>query len=165
MTSSYVETNEDILQHIFTQLRWYILEEKLNMSTSDPVQSMIQSVYGSHETDPNAPVMISLLGEPICFDTPETVINQDNYYVVKNRLTKYEDDIVENETRAGYMYVLVKRKNHVSVSFFYVHDSQGLTNTPESKKWVQWQHSDEGWIVYDGDNGHFRGYISGCLYD
>lgn len=157
MPVPYVETNEDILQNIFTQLRWYILEEKLNKSTSDPLQSMIQSVYDTHKTNPNGPVK--------SFDTPKPTINQSNYYVVKNRLTKYGNDIVENETRAGYMYVLVKKENDVSVSFFYVHDSQGLTNAPESKKWVQWEHSDEGWIIYDGDDGHFHGYISGCLYD
>ena len=56
MSSSYVETDGEILQNIFNQLRQYILEEKLNKSMSDPVQSMIQSLYGSHKTNPNGPI-------------------------------------------------------------------------------------------------------------
>lgn len=165
MSSPYVESNQDILTHIFTQLRWYILEEKMIMSTANPTVSMIESVHNGPESNQHYSLMMSRLEEPIRFDGPNRKINKQNYYVVKHRLTKYNEDIVDNEIRAGYMYVLVKKSSNVSVSFFYAHDTQDLSNTPASKKWVKWSHSNEGWIIYDGDNGHIRGNLSGGLFD
>ena len=165
MTTQFIETNIDILQHLFTQLRWYILEEKLIMASPNPTEAMAATLRDPPESNPNYNEMMRRLEEPIRFDGSHRKINKQNYYVVKHRLTKYGDDIVENETRAGYMYVLVRKDNYVSVSFLYVHDTQDLSKIAPSKKWAAWDHDDEGWIIYDGDNGHIRGSLSGCLHD
>ena len=165
-TTPYIETNRSILEQTFTELRWSILEQKLVVKNNqDPLQVMMQSVYGSPEENPNHNIMMRLLQQPIRFDGPERKINQRNYYVVKHRLTKYGDDIVGNEIRAGYMYVLVRKSNDVAVAFEYVHEGIDLINSTRMKTWAKWPHSDEGWIIYDGDDGHIKGNLSGSLME
>ena len=94
-SSVYVETNQSILEQIFNELRWSILEQKLVVKNNlDPVESMMLSMYGSPDENPNHNLMMRLLQEPIRFDGRERKINQRNYYVVKHRLTKYGDSFV-----------------------------------------------------------------------
>ena len=165
-SSVYVETNQSILEQIFNELRWSILEQKLVVKNNlDPVEAMMLSMYGSPDENPNHNSMMRLLQEPIRFDGRERKINQRNYYVVKHRLTKYGDDIVVNEIRAGYMYVLVRKSDDVAVAFEYVGDGADSTTLDETKRWAKWDHSDEGWIVYDGNDGHIRGNLSGSLME
>ena len=162
-TSTYVEDNQEVLEHIYTQLRWYILEEKVNMASIDPIGAMMS--YTSPEDNPNYTNMVQLLQLPVSFDGPQRQINHQNYYVSKYRLTKYSLDIVENETRAGYMYILVRKVNNLAVSFIYNHDNQDIRNLSTRDSWVNWEHSGEGWIIYDGTDGHIRGNLSGSLME
>lgn len=165
MPSSYIENNQSTLEQVYTQLRRYILEERMNLATGDPIQAMI-STCTSPEDNPNYGRMVELLQSPVNFNGPQKVINKQNYYVIKYRLTKYTTDIVHNELRAGYMYVLVRKMNDLAVSFFYAHDTQNLLDVSidVGKEWVKWEHSGEGWIIYDGV-GNIRGSLTGSLME
>ena len=165
-SSVYIETNQSILEQIFNELRWSILEQKLVVKNNlDPVEAMMSSMYGSPDENPNHNLMMRLLQEPIRFDGRERKINQRNYYVVKHRLTKYGDDIVANEIRAGYMYVLVRKSDDVAVAFQYVGEGVDSATFEGTKRWAKWDHSGEGWIVYDGNKGHICGNLSGSLME
>ena len=126
---------------------------------------MMSSVYADPESNPNYNRIVGLLEETIRFDGADRKINQRNYYVVKHRLTKYNQDIINNEIRAGYLFVLVRKVNDVAVSYFYAHDTQDVSNVPGTKRWASWNNPEEGWIIYDGDSGHIRGNLSGSLMD
>ena len=166
MPRLHIENNHQILQRIFIELRWTILEHRICINSADPVAAATATMFfTSPEDNPNHDKMVQLLQEPIRFDGPHRKINQNNYYVIKHRLTKYDSAIVEDEVRAGYMYVLVKKSTDVAVSFFYVGEGQELSNMPSAKKWSKWQHSDEAWIIYDPEDGHIRGNIAGSMLD
>ena len=166
MTRQHIETNQQILQRIFTELRWTILEHKLWDESADPAAAATAGMFATCPDDnPNHDKMVRLLQEPVRFDGPLREINQENYYVIKHRLTVYDTAIVEDEIRAGYMYVLVKTGTGVAVSFFYAGEGQDLSTMTTAKKWARWQHADEAWIIYDPQDGHIRGNIAGSTWD
>lgn len=131
----------------------------------NPIDAIMQSMYTHPDENPNHNLMLQLLQEQITFEGPDRNINQQNYYVVKHRLTKYADDIIDHEIRAGYMYVLVRRSNDVAVSYQYVSDGKDSSTCTGIQCWARWNHSDEGWIIYDGDDGYIRGNISGSMME
>ena len=166
MPRYHTETNQHILENIFTELRWTILEHRFCVDSADPVAAATAAMFSTGPDDnPNHDKMVQLLQEPVRFDGPLRKINQQNYYVIKHRLTKYDAAIVEDEIRAGYMYVLVKKNTGVAVSFFYAGEGQDLSTMSSVKKWARWQHSDESWIIYDPNDGHIRGNIAGSMMD
>ena len=166
MTRQHIETNQQILQRIYTELRWTILEHKLCNQSADPVAAATVAMFATcPDENPNHKKMVQLLQEPVRFDGEERELNQENYYIIKHRLTVYDTAIVEDEIRAGYMYVLVKTKTGVAVSFFYVGEGQDLSTMTTAKKWPSWPHSDEAWIIYDPEDGHIRGNIAGSTLD
>ena len=162
----YIETNQSVLDRIFNELRWSILEmiviEKNNLN---PIQVMMQSVYGSDDNNKHHNEMVRLLQETVTFEGPGRKLNKQNYHVIKHRLTKYREDIVENEIRAGYMYILVRKADGVAVSYEYVGDGADISTSNGVKEWMKWDNQGESWIIYDGVDGHIRGNLSGSLMD
>ena len=162
----YIETNRVILQRIYLELRWAILETKMCLKSDDPIEGVVASMFFMNSEDnPNYDEMVERLEAPVRFDGPECEIKQNNYYVVKHRLTKFNRDIVENEIRAGWFFVLVKKVDDVAVSYFYAHEGADLSTLESTKKWVKWQHTDEAWIIYDPNDGHIHGNYWGSVMD
>lgn len=165
-SSIYIESNKVVLDRIFNELRWSILElTVMERNGLNPIQVMMQSVYESEEDNQRSNEMVRLLQESVTFDGPKRKLNQQNYYVIKHRLTKYREDIIENEIRAGYMYILVRKVDGVAVSYEYVNDGVNISTSDQVKEWATWEHSGEGWIIYDGTDGHIRGNLNGSLMD
>ena len=162
----YIETNKAVLHRIYLELRWAILETKMCLKNDDPIEGVRASMFFMNSEDnPKYAQMVQSLKAPVHFDGPNRKINQKNYYIVKHRLTKYDGDIVENEVRAGWFFILVRKEDDVSVAYFYAHEGADLSTVDSSKKWVKWQHTDEAWIIYDPEDGHIRGNLWGSVMD
>ena len=87
---TYIETNQNILQRIFSELRWAILEERICRNSTDPLSAAAETMfYTSPADNPNHSRLMQLLQQPIQFDGSHRKITKANYYVIKHRLTKY----------------------------------------------------------------------------
>ena len=165
MAETYIETNSCVLKQLYTELRKIILETKIVEESNDQIATALSNVF----CGPGGYDRINLLLQlPIRFDGPTRKVHKRNYYVVKNRLTKFTDTTYENEVRAGYMYVLVAKSNNVSVASFYAHEGEDLSNLAGTRfKWVNWKREKEtdcAWIIYD-HSGHVRAHVAGNMMD
>lgn len=166
MPGVYIETDEAVLKRIFFQLRKIILETKIIAASGNQIGTAMTTMFSGPQSGGSYDRIRLLLGQPIRFDGPTRRIKKRNYYVVKNRLTKYSDDILEDEIRAGYMYVLVARINDVGVAYFYANHGQDLSTETEGKNWINWEREeeDQAWVIYDAD-GHIRAHMAGDMME
>ena len=84
----------------------------------------------------------SLLQETVNFKDGIENVSIDEYYSIKYRMSEQTLGSI-SQSRAGYIYLLVKRKNNVPVAHYYDNDNNSLDDCDTSfYSCVTWQPED-----------------------
>ena len=161
-----VETNENI-KKVVINIRTMLIEQFLNFDENNPNKSMAAAMTGQFE---NIDEINRLVGIEVNIDEDAIdSVNESDYYLCKNRITKYNresnnSNATVGEKRMGYIYMLIRKQDIVCCKWVYLSD---LDDKDRSKQydWMNWNIVAANWVIYTLPTCQTDGFVYGSLME
>ena len=161
-----MEDNHHITK-VVDNIRILLIEQYLNYDNDNPLKSMEAALTGEYDNKNEIERRVN-----IAIDIPEDEMNdvsEGEYYLCKNRLTKYTrkcdaTNTIASQDRMGYVYMLMRKTDVVCCKWKYISDSDDLTNN-KHYSWMKWNITAANWITYTVPGCNLDGFVYGSLME
>ena len=161
-----METKEH-MKKVVANIRLMLIEQYLNYDNECPLKSMAAAMTGKYENKEEIERRININVD--ITDDDVNGVSQDEYYLCKNRLTKFtrtttSDSNGNYETRMGYVYMLMRKVDVVCCKWIYI-DDKGEDSNHRTYNWMNWDVLAANWITYTIPGCNLEGFVYGSLME
>ena len=151
---------------LYNKIRHIIIEQAINQNKKDPLQVLQDRMRNNCSGKLlNFSDIEKNLNEEIIFENGIDNVSQKKYYSAKFRMSAQVRGS-SHQTRMGYMYVLVRRLDNVSVAKYYSKDDEDVMNMDVGvNKWLKWIEENQNWIIYDPSSINIIATVPGSLME
>ena len=155
------------IEKVVHNIRRMLIEQYLNFDEENPNKSMAAAMTGDFD---NIDEIQRLLNIDIDLsDESLSNVSEHDYYLCKNRITRYNKDSNETneavgEKRMGYIYMLIRKEDTVCSKWVYVSDACDK-DTNKEYEWMGWTIVAANWVIYTLPTCNTDGFVYGSLME